>query len=68
MAMSMKKSVMKMSMKKASMKKMGSMKKVNEYFKLMLDAKAKDLASFQYNGKTYKKSATKTGLVVYKAK
>jgi len=49
MAASMKK--MKSSMKKSAMK--SGMKKVNDYFKAMLAAKAKDAPSFTYNGSTY---------------
>jgi hypothetical protein len=40
--------------------------KLNAYFKLMLDAKKKDLPSFSYNGKTYKQITAKTGLKMYK--
>jgi hypothetical protein len=43
-------------------------KVVNGYFKAMLEAKSNNSASFQYNGKTYVASKTKTGLTVYKAK
>lgn len=39
----------------------------NGYFKAMLEAK-KGASSFEYNGKTYVASKTKTGLTVYKAK
>ena len=52
------------SMKKAAKK--GGMKKVNEFFKLMMAAKKKDAPSFLYNGKTYKKK-TKGHLTFYKA-
>ena len=40
----------------------------NGYFKAMLEAKKNNSASFDYNGKTYVASKTKTGLTVYKAK
>jgi hypothetical protein len=40
----------------------------NGYFKAMLEAKSNNSESFEYNGKTYVKSKTKTGLTVYKAK
>jgi hypothetical protein len=40
----------------------------NGYFKAMLEAKKKGASSFEYNGKTYVASKTKTGLTVYKAK
>ena len=54
-------------MKKMSMKK-GGMKKLNAFFKLMLDAKKKSLPSFKYNGKTYVgKKHPKLGLI-YKKK
>lgn len=43
-------------------------KEVNGYFKAMLEAKAQSAESFEYNGKTYVASKTKTGLTVYKAK
>lgn len=40
--------------------------KLNAYFKLMLDARKRDLPSFSYNGKTYKQITAKTGLKMYK--
>jgi hypothetical protein len=40
----------------------------NGYFTAMLEAKKNNLQSFEYNGKTYIASKTKTGLTVYKAK
>jgi hypothetical protein len=40
----------------------------NGYFKAMLEAKKSGASSFQYNGKTYVASKTKTGLTVYKSK
>ena len=40
----------------------------NGYFKAMLEAKKKGASSFEYNGKTYVASKTKTGLTVYKSK
>jgi hypothetical protein len=43
-------------------------KEQNGYFKAMLEAKKKGANSFEYNGKTYVASKTKTGLTVYKAK
>jgi hypothetical protein len=43
-------------------------KKQNGYFTAMLEAKKNNLQSFEYNGKTYVASKTKTGLTVYKAK
>ena len=51
-----------------SRKKKGGKRKVNEYFRRMLDAKKNKSPSFTYNGNTYK--ATKGGgagqLIVYK--
>lgn len=43
-------------------------KSQNGYFTAMLQAKKNNLQSFEYNGKTYVASKTKTGLTVYKAK
>jgi hypothetical protein len=43
-------------------------KEQNGYFKAMLEAKKNGADSFEYNGKTYVASKTKTGLTVYKAK
>jgi hypothetical protein len=43
-------------------------KKMNGYFKTMLEAKKSNKTSFTYNGKTYVASKTKTGMTVYKAK
>lgn len=40
----------------------------NGYFTAMLEAKKNGADSFEYNGKTYVASKTKTGLIVYKAK
>jgi hypothetical protein len=40
----------------------------NGYFTAMLEAKKNGANSFEYNGKTYVASKTKTGLTVYKAK
>ena len=40
--------------------------KLNAFFKLMLDAKKKDLSEFTYNGNTYKQVTAKTGLKLYK--
>lgn len=41
---------------------------LNDYFNLMLDAKDKDLDSFEYKGKTYVKNTGKNNLVVYTEK
>ena len=40
--------------------------KINAFFKLMLDARKKDLSEFKYNGNTYKQFTEKTGLKMYK--
>jgi|TARA_B110000971_G_C19850527_1_gene426878 hypothetical protein len=46
-------------------KQKGGKRKLNGYFKLMLDAKKREAASFKYDGKTYKR--VKRGhLYVYK--
>lgn len=41
---------------------------LTDYFKVMLDAKEKDLDSFEYKGKTYVKNTGKNDLVVYTEK
>lgn len=41
-------------------------RKLNGYFSAMLKAKKSGASSFSYKGKTYKKTKSKTGLVVYK--
>tara|TARA_B100000927_G_scaffold288760_1_gene284002 strand:- start:566 stop:703 length:138 start_codon:yes stop_codon:yes gene_type:complete len=43
-------------------------KKMNAYMKALQKARKSGAKSFSYNGKTYVKKTTKTGLVVYKAK
>lgn len=43
-------------------------KKMNAYMTALQKARKSGAASFSYNGKTYVKKKTKTGLVVYKAK
>ena len=51
-----------------SRKKKKSKKKLNEYFKLMLDAKKKNLPFFKYKGKTYKgKKHKRLGMIYKKA-
>ncbi len=40
----------------------------NEYFTKMNQARKEGAESFTYNGKTYVKTKTKTGMSVYKAK
>ena len=54
------------SKKQASKKKVKRGGKLNTFFKLMLDAKKKDLSEFTYNGNTYKQVTAKTGLKLYK--
>ena len=41
---------------------------MNEFFQQMLSAKKSGAESFQYKGKTYVKSTTKNGMIVYKKK
>ena len=41
---------------------------LNDYFNLMLDAKKKDLDSFEYKGTTYVKKNNKNNIVVYNEK
>lgn len=43
-------------------------KPLNEYFKVMLDAKRSGAESFVYKGSTYVKSAGKNSIIVYKKK
>ena len=40
----------------------------NEYFTKMYKARKENAESFTYNGKTYVKSKTKTGMIIYKSK
>lgn len=40
----------------------------NAYMTALAKARKSGASSFSYNGKTYSKSKTKTGLVIYKAK
>ena len=39
---------------------------MNGFMTLLNKARKSGKSSFTYNGKTYKKSTTKTGLVIYK--
>ena len=56
------------SMKGGKKKKKTRKRKLNPFFKLMLDAKKKGLASFKYNGKIYKgKKHPRLGMI-YKKK
>lgn len=41
---------------------------LNEYFKIMLEAKKNGAESFVYKGTTYVKSAGKNNIVIYKKK
>ena len=43
-------------------------KKMNAYMTALQKARKSGASSFSYNGKTYTKSKTKTGLIIYKAK
>ena len=43
-------------------------KKMNAYMTALQKARKSGASSFSHNGKTYSKSKTKTGLVIYKAK
>jgi hypothetical protein len=51
------------SVKKGKTQKGG---KLNAFFKLMLDARKKDLSEFKYKGNVYKQITAKTGLKLYK--
>ncbi len=54
--------------KRQATKKRKGKKKMNEFFKLLIDAKKKELPSFKYKGSTYKrKVGTKTNktMVLY---
>ena len=44
----------------------GGKRKINEFFKLMLNAKKHNKQEFRYKGKRYKAMKTKTGMTVYK--
>ena len=55
---------------KKVVKKGGKKTKKNEFFKLMLDARKKELPSFTYNNKIYKRKTGKgkrSHLIFYKA-
>lgn len=47
-------------------KKLGAMQKMNDFMKAKEKARKANKASFTYNGKTYKRAKTKTGMVIYK--
>ena len=47
-------------------KKLGTMQKMNDFMKAKEKARKANKASFSYNGKTYKRAKTKTGMVIYK--
>jgi len=54
--------------KKRKTRKKGKKRGLNPYFKLMLNAKKKGLASFKYKGKTYKgKKHHRLGMIYKKA-
>lgn len=44
-----------------------SKRPLNKFFKMMMDAKKRNLPSFQYNGKSYTQRS-KNGMIYYKAK
>ena len=52
--------------RKVRRKKTHKGRKVNAFFKLMLEAKAARKAVFKYKNKKYKARTTKTGMIVYK--
>ena len=62
------KKVAKKVVKKRTSKKVqkGGKRKMNEYFKLMTQARKSDASTFQYKGNTYKQFTAKTGLKMYK--
>ena len=41
---------------------------MNDFFKIMLESKKKNLDQFQYKGQIYEKGKTKNGLVIYRKK
>tara|TARA_B110000285_G_C14487954_1_gene322586 strand:+ start:119 stop:493 length:375 start_codon:yes stop_codon:yes gene_type:complete len=54
--------------RKKSKSRKGKKRPLNAYFKLMLNAKKKGLASFKYKGKTYKgKKHNRLGMIYRKA-
>ena len=52
--------------KRVSKRKKQKGGKLNAFFKLMLEAKRKDLSEFKYKDNTYKQFTAKTGLKMYK--
>lgn len=45
---------------------MAKNKKLNAFFTALVKAKKSNAKSFSYKGKTYKRSVSKTGIIVYK--
>jgi hypothetical protein len=43
-------------------------RKMNAYMTALQKARKSGASSFNYNGKTYKRSKTKTGMVIFKAR
>jgi hypothetical protein len=41
-------------------------KKMNAYMTALQKARKSGASSFSYNGKTYKKAKTKTGMIIFK--
>lgn len=55
-------------MKKNMKKSSGKKRPLNAYMKKLMNARKSGAKSFKYNDKTYVKSKTKTGLIIYKSK
>lgn len=53
---------------KTKTKQTGGKRKMNEYFKKMLQAKKNNDQSFTYKTNTYVQKTTKTGMKIYKKK
>lgn len=51
--------------KKSKRKSSGKKRKLNQFFKMMMDAKKRNMPSFVYKGKTYHQKQ-KNGMVFYK--
>lgn len=51
--------------KKSKRKSSGKKRKLNQFFRMMMDAKKRNLPSFTYKGKTYHQK-NKNGMVFYK--
>lgn len=53
---------------KKSTKKPAKKRPLNAYMKKVMSARKSGAESFEYNGKKYMKSKTKTGMIIYKLK